>query len=846
MSQFADSLPIQVLRDALTNALTDGNAAVVTAPTGSGKSTRVPVYLFEDCDIRGRILVLQPRRLAARMLAERVARGFGESPGGTVGYQTRHERQVSADTRILFITEGLLLRFLLADPLLRGTGAVVFDEFHERSLDGDLGLAAVRDLVSQRRSDLKVVVMSATLAAEPVCEYLGGCPHLHADGRLHPVETSFVKRTGKGEIWDSAALAVREVVADGAPGDILVFMPGVYEIRRTEEACRSLGMGERLEIVPLYGDLPPDRQDAAMRPCELRKVIVATNIAETSLTIPGVRHVVDSGLARINRYDAGRGVNMLELAPISRDSAKQRAGRAGREAPGTCRRLWSLAEEHRKPERTAPEVQRVDLAQAIVTIKSLGYGNLQGFPWFEKPEADSLARAEELLILLGILDAGGETLTELGRKAARIPAHPRFALLMTLADEVDSFGDAALAAAILSERPVTLRGKQQTKALRKAAAEDDSSLQSDFHVLIDLLYQARRARFDRGACEDLGIHGGAARTVWRTADFFLQAGKRLGFRTEAQTHDPEPLLRCLLHAFPDRLARRRDAGTLQCDLRDGRKGELAPECTVRNETFLIAGQIREVAQKGKRPRVQISLASGVRELWLLDDFSSAWDETDETVWDERKRQVVRHRRLACLGVVLEDDDSAQVDSDIAARMLADRVADGRLRLDGWNKDVTNWIDRVRWVAEQFPERTLPIYDDAMLQRIHIDLCHGATRYRDIRTKKCLDTVRHVLEWDDIQFVETMAPPAIKLPCGRRMRIEYRLGLPPKGKSRIQDFYDVKQSPRVAGGRVSVLLEILAPNMRTVQITDDLERFWQEHYPRLRKELARRYPKHEWR
>jgi ATP-dependent helicase HrpB len=845
MPQFAnDALPIQQIRRSLADALNSAGTAVVTAPTGSGKSTQIPQYLLGDGLVEGRILVLQPRRLAARLLAERVAEEMGSQLGDAVGFQTRFERALSPRTRILFITEGLLPRMLLSNPGLAGVGAVVFDEFHERGLSSDVSLALIRDLRRDGRPDLRVVVMSATLAAEPVCAFLGDCPHLHAAGRLFPVETSYLTKPVQRDVWEAAAEAVGTVLRSEPEGDVLVFMPGVYEIRRTSELLRARWPVKSLTVLPLYGDLPPERQHEAVTRGTVRKVIVATNVAETSLTIPGVRHVVDCGLVKLGRYDAMRGFDVLETVPIARDSADQRQGRAGREAPGTCQRLWTQGEQRHKAPHTLPEVERLDLAGTVLTLKVMGVSRPSDFGWFEVPNLDSLTHAEELLVLLGAVDHAGK-LTDRGRDLARFPAHPRLALLLQTAAGAGCLDEAVLAAAILSERPPTTGTlKEKRRLAREDAVEFGDQPASDFARLIPLLHEAKRRRFERDACERMGLHGNACRQIWRAADHFQSFARRADFLTGMESG--VGLSRCLLRAFPDRLARRRDKGTLLCDLREGRRGELARESVAHDETLLVTTEIRETSRQGKGAKTILSLACGVREEWLLEDFPDDWEDLDEVVWGERRKQVLHRRRLACLGVLLEESESTDVPGEQAAEMLAERVLAGKLRLEGWDKDVEAWIQRTRWVASVFPERGLTEYDDTDRAVIIREICAGATRYKDIRTRSCLDPVRHALAWDDIQFVEKMAPPFFQLPCGRRMKIRYSLEQAPLGKARIQDFYGVKGTPTVAGGRVPLLLEILAPNMRTVQITDSLGRFWRELYPQVKQELARRYPKHEWR
>ena len=857
-----DELPIFEIQSTLVELLAQGNRAIVTAPTGSGKSTQVPQILLDTCGMPGRLLVLQPRRLAARMLAERVSAERREPLGQTVGFITRFERAVSPATRICFITEGVLLRLLLQDRQLRGVSAVVFDEFHERNLAGDIGLAVTKQVQESTRSDLKVVIMSATLAVDVLQRYLESCPLLQTEGRAHPVDISYLSKPSRAELWDVASLSVQQVLSGSAEGDLLVFMPGAYEIRRTIEACRRVRSPARVTFMPLYGDLPPRLQGQVMAAASARKVVVATNIAETSLTIPGVRHVIDSGFARVNRYDTGRAFNMLVLEPISRASADQRSGRAGREAPGTCRRLWTLAEQQRRHAYTDPEVQRVDLAEALLVLTSLGYRDLHAFDWVERPSDVAVESATLLLVTLGALEATDLALTDKGRELARIPAHPRLAVLMRDAARRGRLEEGAMVAAILSERPmaVTARGGRSTlrDSVDNVLPEDTSrspstptptarsSIRSDFFALMNALRQAHAARFESGVCARLGIHGSAAGQVWRTYELLLRVGRRLELGADMATGSGEEVARSLLRAFPDRLARRRDRGTLLCDLRDGRRAELARASTVRDADLLVAAEIREVGGRQERTHPLLTLVTEVREEWLRDEFPEQWQTVEETVWDERTRQVLRRRCVSCLGVVLEQTVSPAVDLEQAAAILAERVKSGELKLRGLTQEVDLWLDRVRWVREVFPERGLIAYDEMDMDVILREVCAGATRYKQIKDRPCLDLVRHALSWDDQQFVETMAPPCVRLPGGMKMRLSYKPGQAARGRARIQDLYDLQETPRVADGRNGVLIDILAPNMRTFQVTEDMAGFWRNTYPKAKKELARRYPKHEWR
>ena len=710
-------LPIYEIESAFHTTLREGNACVVTAPTGSGKSTQIPQWLLSELPPERKILVLQPRRLAARMLAERVAWELGGKLGEAVGFVTRFDRAVSSQTRLLFVTEGILTRMLLNPNELSDYGAIVFDEFHERSLNADLGLAMARDLQQKHRPDLRLVVMSATLDAEAVAAYLGNCPVLSSEGRLHPVDISYIRRTDLPNLLPAVAETLREAIGSH-PGDVLVFLPGVGEIRRCEEELRRHKYPEPLEILPLYGDLPPEAQRAVMNPATRRKIILATNIAETSLTIPGVRIVIDSGLVKQSRYDAVRGIDLLETVPISRDSARQRAGRAGREAPGICKRLWNALEQDHKLPHTPPEIVRVDLADALLAIHCAGWTDDEAFPWFQRPPENSVKAARNLLHGLGLLNPDG-TATDTGRAVLAFPAHPRIALLLWRSAQLGIYDLACGCAAILASRPLiaarSMPARQLTDLrgnLRKTKHDnsEQNTPESDFLAQLSLVQQAIAQHFATDACERLGIQAGAARDIAREwADFrrfgsvpaakgsvpassvpagsapvdSAPAGSMPSHSAPAGSvpahycagNSPETTLaRLLLECFPDRLARRLDKGTLSCELQHRRRATLSPRSLVRDEPFFIAAELRETSGSSTPgTTVELSLASGIREEWLWELFPDDLTEEDTIFWDGVKQQVLRRRTLACRGLVLEESVRNDPPPDQAAALLAEQI-----------------------------------------------------------------------------------------------------------------------------------------------------------------------------
>src|ERR1017187_7578691 len=528
----AERLPIYDIEQQLVAGLREHRRLIVSAPTGSGKSTQVPQMLLDQGLLgAGQVVILQPRRLAARLLAARVAWERKAQLGREVGYQIRFENVTSTDTRIRFVTEGLLLRQMVQDPELRGVSAVIFDEFHERHLYGDITLARALDLQETTRPDLKLLVMSATLDAAPLEQYLKPCRVLESQGRTHPVEIEFAATPGyldKRPVWDQAAEAFSDFVRSGGQGDVLVFMPGGFEISQTIDALRRRDEARGFILLPLHGELPPRDQDAAVARYDKRKVVIATNVAETSLTIDGIRCVIDSGLARIPRYDPYRGINPRLIEKISRASADQRAGRAGRTAPGLCRRLWSREEHAHRPQQELPEVKRLDLAEVVLTLKAAGVEDLRAFRWLEPPEEPALARAEELLIDLGALRSINYqlkphyqlALTPLGRKILAFPLHPRYARMLLAAQPYRCVYQACRLAALTQGRDLLLRNVDGDTARRREDLLGEKP-GSDFWLLMRAWQQASASDFRLDTCRRLGVHAAAARQVGPLFQQFL-------------------------------------------------------------------------------------------------------------------------------------------------------------------------------------------------------------------------------------------------------------------------------------------------------------------------------------
>ncbi len=853
----AERLPIYEIEQRLVVGLREHRRLIVSAPTGSGKSTQVPQMLLDHGLLgSGQVVILQPRRLAARLLAARVARERQTRLGGEVGYQIRFENLTSAETRIRFVTEGLVLRQMVRDPNLRGVSALIFDEFHERHLYGDITLARALDLQETERPDLLILAMSATLDAVALEEYLSPCRVMEAQGRMFPVEIEFAAKPAyldKRPVWEQAAEAFGDFVRSGGQGDVLVFMPGGFEISQTIEALRRCEEARGFMLLPLHGELPPRDQDAAVARYDRRKVVVATNVAETSLTIDGVRCVIDSGLARIPRYDPYRGINTLLIEKISRASADQRAGRAGRTAPGLCRRLWSQEEHAHRPQQELPEVKRLDLAEVVLTLKAGGVEDLRAFRWLEPPEEQALAHAEELLADLGALKAAGQpssssrqfSLTVLGRRMLAFPLHPRYARMLLAAQHYSCVYQACLLAALTQGRDLLLRNVDGDTARRREDLMGDRA-GSDFWLLMGAWEYASAHDFHLEACRRVGVHAAAARQVGPLFQQFLEIARREGLDVAQHKVPDEALQQCIFLGFSDRLARRLDSGSLRCDLVHGRRGTLARESVVQRSPLLVAAEVREVEGKDKSVQTVLSLATAIEEEWLRELFPEDLTAVPRVFYEASSKRVYAEEQLRFRDLAIGARRVEPPPADAAARLLAEEVLAGRLALNDWDEDLDQWILRLNLLSSWCPELALPPISADDRHHLIEQVCHGSFGGKELKDKPVKAIVKGWLSAAQRAQLDKHAPERLTLANGRTAKVIYEPGNPPHIALRIQQLYGVNATPRIAMGRVPVLVHILAPSQRPVQITQDLAGFWREHYPRIKQELQRKYPRHEWR
>jgi len=839
-----NSLPIDSVLPQIVAALQHSDSVVLRAPAGAGKTTRVPPALLRTLPKnREQILMLEPRRMAARTAARRMAFERSERVGQTVGYRVRFEEAVSHGTRILVVTEGVFLRRLQEDPFLDGIAIVVFDEFHERRLDSDLALAMVRRVQQTVRPDLKIVAMSATLDPAGIARYLGDCPIVESEGRLHPIRIQYLRRTERQPITELTVNGVEQILPQ-SDGDVLVFLPGVGEILKTRTALEFLSRHHDLAVLTLFGDMSAEEQDRVLAPGEQRKVILSTNVAETSVTIEGVTAVVDTGLARQMQFDADIGLDRLELTQVSKASTDQRAGRAGRTQPGICLRLWDEATQRHRSDFDIAELHRVDLSSAILRLYDWGETDVAAFPWFEVPPEASIQHGQKLLRLLGAIDDNG--ITPLGRKIVRLPVSPRIGRLLIKAQRSGQTNRAALMAALLSERDPFLRGQRDTPPGRGAPIKSTAIHRSRSDVL-DRLRAVEEYLSSGQAFSTCGeINRGAVKTLTQVAKQLASAVaddrpvSDSALRSPGTNSDDsdEALMRALVAGFPDRVARRRDPTSDKGLMVGGRGVRLGPRSAVYNTPLFLCVDI-----DGAGSDAQVRQASEVLREWLP---SSLIRTGDDLFFHPTQKQVVARRRVLFDDLVLEETPTSIADPVAASEVLF-QAAQSQLQLvmPQNNDDFESFMARGRCLSHWMPELKLPSFDDDLLGDVLRDLCHGRRSFSELKSAPWLAALQSKLEYALVQAIEREAPERIMVPSGSRIRLIYETDRPPVLPVRIQEVFGLKQTPKIASGRIAVVLHLLAPNMRPQQVTDDLASFWANTYPEVRKELKRRYPKHAW-
>jgi len=768
------SLPIDQNLAEIKASVAAHQCLVIEAPPGAGKTTRVPPALLE----LGNVVVLEPRRIAARMAARRVAQELGEQVGESVGYQVRFEEAAGPRTRLRFVTEGVLTRKLLSDPDLKSTNVVILDEFHERHLDGDLALALLRR-IQQKRKDLRIVIMSATLDGAAISQQLGGCPIVRSEGRLHPLTVSYTPHSS-APLEEQVRAAIERLASSGLDGDVLTFLPGAAEIRKSIRACEAFASRAGIDLVPLHGDLSPEEQDRAVTTGPKRKVIFSTNVAESSLTIEGVTAVIDSGLSRVATDSPWSGLPSLEITRISKASAEQRAGRAGRVRPGRVIRLYPQEDLQRRVERDAPEIARRELSGLCLDLHAAGIRQVDALRWIDPPPKDAIEAAEELLKRLGALSEDG-TITKPGQAMSKLPLQPRLAALVIQAERLGAGAQGCAAAAVLSAGDRLEEGVD----------------------LLELIEGKRSPQSRR-----------------------LEDQLRRIARPATSSKADEPLLKAILLAFPDRVAKRRGKEFL---LAAGGSAMIPDQRTAPKHDFVVAVDIKQ--------RI-LHITSGIEPEWLLDLFPEKVKDRTGVEWNRAAERVETVSALLFENLVIEESRGGQVDPEAAAELLSTKAIEAGLERFVSLEDIAALQARLEFASLTANEKTAIK-----------TLSYGLKSFADLKTATSEGGLERAmlseLTPQQRRTLEEAAPEKLKLQKGRTTKVNYAKGKPPWIASRLQDFFGMKETPRIGSGKVPVVIHLLAPNQRPVQTTTDLAGFWARLYPQVRKELSRRYPRHAW-
>ena len=855
MQEAVHPLPIDSLLPDLNASLQKYPNLIIEAAPGAGKTTRIPPALLDPkLSKNGEIWVLEPRRIAARLSARRVAEELSEQLGETVGYQVRFEEISSPRTRLRFLTEGVLTRRLLSNPMLKGVAAIVLDEFHERHLQCDVALALLRRLQKTTRPDLKLIVMSATLDSAPLARYLGDCPILRSEGRRFDIALEFLKQEDARPLADHVASALKKLIATKLDGDVLVFLPGAVEIRRAQDACTEIAAQENLLLTLLHGELSTSEQDRAVRPAAQRKVILSTNVAETSITIDGVVAVIDSGLARIAGHSHWSGLPTLPIQRISQASAIQRAGRAGRTRTGICLRLYTEMDFTTRRAFETPEIQRLDLAGAALELHAAEVQDLMHFDWFESPDPQAIAAADLLLQKLSAIKCNGKV-TTLGTKMLRYPLHPRQSRLLLEAKGRGVAERGALIAVLMNEPDLRTR-KVSTATRPRTQAMGES----DFVEQEELFRQAQSLKFDFQQLQARGINPGTAKAIDRAHKQLLRLLGQPAADNATKIEGADKQIRvAILAGYPDRVAKRQEsdnalgfhsASNMTLKFSNGTVAQLASESAVRSSEYLVAIEATE-KQANRSVTSVIRTAVAIQPDWLLDLFPDAIHEYNQVIWNANQERVEAVSQMLYDQLVL---DESKIDFKNLSFELEGEIANtlfDAAKKQGWqhfvnSEDMARLQARVDFMQRTFPEIVWPSLGDEEILAVLKSCCKGKRSFRELHESHNLVSFSQaLLSNEQRSLLNRMAPEALHFAGRRNLRVNYEFGQAPWIASRLQDFFGLLIGPKIADGRTALVLHLLAPNQRPVQITQDLAGFWERTYPQVRRELSRRYPKHSW-
>ncbi|WP_199457716.1 MULTISPECIES: ATP-dependent helicase HrpB [unclassified Marinobacter] len=803
--------PIEHILPELKQTLNEATTALLQAPPGAGKTTRVPLALLDAPWRENRkILMLEPRRLAARSAARYMAKQLGEAPGQTVGYRTRLDTRVSGATQVEVVTEGILTRLIQNDPMLEDYAAVLFDEFHERSLQADLGLALVRESQQALREDLRLLVMSATLDTAPIARVLGDVPVITSEGRAFPVEVAYRPLPRNGRVVDQVVAVVQEALRDQI-GSLLVFLPGAGEIRRVAQQLAGQ-LPDHVVLAPLYGNLKSEEQDRAISPAPegTRKIVLATAIAETSLTIEGVRVVIDAGQQRRAVFDPNSGMTRLVTGRVSKASAEQRKGRAGRVEPGVCYRLWSESEQFGLADYTPPEIQQADLAPLVLELAQWGARSPEQVAWIDAPPKAHWQQAVELLQWLDLLDAEG-AITDHGKAARELGLHPRLAHMVIKGRALGLEQLAAELAALLEERDLLGPGSG-----------------ADLHERIRVL---------RGERGHRGLDPARLKAV-------QQAAKRLCRGQFVQELPAETEVgRVLAQAYPDRIARRRPGTTPRYQLSNGKGAVLREEDPLARQEWLVAADL-----DGKAREATMYLAAPLDLVDLEQDLAAHIEQREEALWDDKRGTVVARKVRKLGALILAEKPLQQVAPELIQQGLLDAVRRKGLDSLPWNPGARQWVARVRLLAAQFPGDWPEVSDQALLDTLETWLAPfmaGMKRWSDLASINLVQALNSLLDYPQQQQLEELAPRSLTIPTGQNVTLDYSADNGPVLAAKLQALFGWTETPKVARSRVPVVIHLLSPAQRPLAVTADLASFWQNAYPEVRKELRGRYSKHPW-
>ena len=843
MNDISD-LPIFKGFNEIKSALKESVNLTLKSPTGSGKSIGLPLLLLKENLIKGQILVVQPRRIAARFLAQRVAQITGTPIGDIIGYQVRFEDKTSNNTKIIYLTDGLLLRKILGDRLLSRVGLVIFDEFHERTIQMDAALALLRKTQETQRPSMRLIITSATLEIGNINKYLGNCKSVQLSAREYPVEIEY-KSLQRGEIiWKRIASEIKKCVTN-YDGDLLIFAPGVYEITKIINEINSSSWSKGLLVKSLYGDLRISEQELALKSSSKRKIIVSTNIAETSLTVEGVRIVIDTGVAKKSSYDPIRGVNVLLPQPISKSAADQRSGRAGRTSSGYCLRLWGEKEHKSRDEMERPAINRLDLSEIYLNLSSLGEDPAL-MNWLTSPPENSLARAKKSLISLGALTAKSQ-ISEKGLEMSRFPLNPRLGKALIMSKEMGCLPALALSLALIEDRSPIIHKEFNSEVVETFLStfnlEDELGLASDLRILLGAWAYAKNEDFSVDRCKYIGIHANRCREAERLA---LRFCKIAGLK-EFSFQFPKigDLSVVMLTAFPNHLARLKNRGTLLYESIEGYNMYVGKYSEVQSADWVIALNLIEKPLKGKIG-LEMQCVTEVKEEIIKKVLNAEIEKREEVVLHPLTRMVIK-RNYNQLGAIKFDIKEYESPSkEDMQKAYSEELRCGNLNLKKWDVQVERFIERVSYMTKFYPDYGITEFNDTSKSILYDEICKDASSWKEIRNREVLPTLKNLYTEEEVNLLNNAVPSVITVGNGKRTyRVNYADSAP-FIRIKLQDLYEVNTHPKVVFGNQLVKLEILAPNGRCVQVTENINEFWDGSYPEIKKELAGRYPKHEWR